>query len=56
MSGLDVILALTAFLATASTLFVMAWFAMSWWLVRVERRLAERKGLYREFVAGLAAR
>ncbi|MEO6068154.1 MAG: HEAT repeat domain-containing protein [Gemmatimonadota bacterium] len=56
MSGLDVILALTAFLATASALFVMAWFAMSWWLVRVERRLAERKGLYREFVAGLAAR
>lgn len=56
MSALDLILALTAFLATASALFVIAWFVMSWWLTRVERRLADRKGLYREFVAGLAAR
>lgn len=56
MSGLDLILALTALLATASALFVAAWFAKSWWLVRIEARLAARKGFYREFVAGLATR
>ena len=50
------ILGLTALLASASAVFVMGWFAMSWWLVRVERRLAARKGLYRDFVAGLSNR
>ena len=56
MSGFDLIQVLTAVLATASALSVAAWFGMSWWLARVERRLAARKGFYREFVAGLATR
>ena len=50
------ILGLTALLASASAVFVMGWFVMSWWLVRVEKRLAARKGLYRDFVTGLSNR
>lgn len=56
MSGIDLILGLTALLATASAVFVIGWFAMAGWLGRMERRLAARKGLYRDFVAGLALR
>ncbi len=50
------ILGLTALLATASAVFVIGWFAMSWWLLRVERRLNARKGLYRDLVTGLSTR
>ena len=35
---------------------VVSWLIYAAWLTRVERRLARRKGLYRELVAGLALR
>ena len=56
MTLLQVILVFAASVVGAGVLAVVCWFLYTAYLTRVERRLASRKGLYRELVAGLAQR
>jgi len=53
---LGVVLIFAAVVVGVGILSVLAWLCYAAWLTRVERRLARRKGLYRETVAGLAQR
>src|SRR4051812_5952941 len=56
MSGVTPVLVAAGFMLAVGLLTVLAWFLYSFYLDRVERRLATRKGLYRELVAKLATR
>jgi HEAT repeat protein len=56
MRGVDLILIAAGLMLAVGLLTVLAWFIYSSYLDRVERRLATRKGLYRELVAELATR
>ena len=56
MPAARMILLAAAALAAIGVLAILAWLAYSAWLNRLERRLASRKGPYRDLVAGLAAR
>ena len=56
MTALNLILIIAGAMLAAGLLTVLAWLIYSWYLDRVERRLAERKGLYRELVSDLATR
>ncbi|MDH4130416.1 MAG: HEAT repeat domain-containing protein, partial [Gemmatimonadota bacterium] len=56
MTLLQIILVFAASVVGAGVLAVASWFLYASYLTRVERRLAGRKGLYRELVAGLAQR
>lgn len=56
MTARDVILIVAGLMLAVGILTVLAWFIYSSYLDSVERRLAARKGLYRELVAGLATR
>jgi HEAT repeat protein len=53
---LQIILLFAAVVLGIGFLAVLAWLCYAAWLTRVERRLARRKGLYRDTVAGLAQR
>src|SRR3954471_18146072 len=54
--GADLVLLAAGLLLAAAILSILAWFLSSFYLDRVERRLAARKGLYRDLVADLATR
>jgi HEAT repeat protein len=56
MRGVDILLLAAGVMLAAGLLTVLAWFLYSFYLDRVERRLTERKGLYRELVAELGSR
>ncbi|HEX5574955.1 MAG TPA: HEAT repeat domain-containing protein, partial [Gemmatimonadales bacterium] len=56
MSGVTPILIVAGIMLAVGLLTVLAWFLYSFYLDRVERRLAGRKGLYRELVSELAGR
>lgn len=56
MTARDVILIAAGTMLAMGILTVLAWFIYTSYLDRVERRLAARKGLYRELVSGLATR
>ena len=56
MSGVTPILIAASIMLAVGLLTVLAWFLYSFYLDRVERRLASRKGLYRELVSELASR
>ena len=56
MRGLDLVLIAAAVMLAAGLLAVLAWLLYSAYLDRVERRLSDRKGLYRQLVAELATR
>ncbi|HEY3011498.1 MAG TPA: HEAT repeat domain-containing protein [Gemmatimonadales bacterium] len=56
MRGVTVILVAAGLMLAVGLLTVLAWFIYSTYLDRVERRLAARKGLYRELVSELATR
>ena len=56
MTALNLILIIAGAMLAAGLLTVLAWLIYSWYLDRVERRLADRKGLYRELVSDLATR
>jgi HEAT repeat protein len=56
MTALNLILIIAGAMLAAGLLAVLAWLIYSWYLDRVERSLAERKGLYRELVSDLATR
>ena len=56
MTARAVILIVAALMLAVGILTVLAWFIYTAYLDRVERRLAARKGLYRELVSGLATR
>jgi HEAT repeat protein len=56
MTFLRIILWAALAMAGIGILAVLAWFGYSAWLNALERRLAARKGPYRDLVAGLAAR
>ncbi len=56
MTLLRLILLFAATVVAIGLLGIVAWLIYAAWLGRVERRLAQRKGLYREVVAGLAQR
>ncbi|MGE0351852.1 MAG: HEAT repeat domain-containing protein [Gemmatimonadales bacterium] len=56
MTFLDLILIAAGILAVLSVVAVVTWFAYTTYLNGIERRLAVRKGLYRDLVAGLAQR
>src|SRR5215210_1620556 len=56
MTALNLILIIAGAMLAAGLLTVLAWLIYSWYLDRVERSLAERKGLYRELVSDLATR
>jgi HEAT repeat protein len=56
MSGVTPILIAAGIMLAVGLLTVLAWFLYSFYLDRVERRLAGRKGLYRELVSELASR
>src|SRR3954471_178870 len=56
MRGVTLILIAAGFMLAVGILTVLAWFIYTTFLDRVERRLAARKGLYRELVSGLATR
>lgn len=56
MTGLSVILILAGCMLAVALLTVLSWFIYTTYLNRVERRLAGRKSLYRELVAGLPTR
>src|SRR6185436_20176045 len=56
MTGLMLIIAAASALLGAGLVTVLAWFIYGVYLDRVERRLAARKGLYRELVSELATR
>ena len=52
----DLVLLVAGVLLAAAIISILAWLLTSLYLDRVERRLAERKGLYRDLVAELATR
>jgi HEAT repeat protein len=56
MTARDVILIVAGVMLAVGLLTVLAWFICTSYLDRAERRLAARKGLYRELVSGLATR
>ena len=56
MTLLRIILIFAASVVAIGVLAIVAWLIYAGYLARVERRLARRKGLYREVVAGLALR
>ena len=56
MTALNLILIIAGAMLAAGLLTVLAWLIYSWYLDGVERRLADRKGLYRELVSDLATR
>ncbi len=56
MTALNLILIIAGAMLAAGLLTVLAWLIYSWYLDRIERSLAERKGLYRELVSDLATR
>ena len=56
MSGVDLILLAAGVMLSVGLLTVLFWLLYTAYLDRVERRLARRKGLYRELVAELATR
>jgi HEAT repeat protein len=56
MNGVTLVLIAASFMLAVGVLTVLAWFISTAYLDRVERRLASRKGLYRELVSGLATR
>ena len=56
MTALDLILIAAGAMLAVGILTVLAWLIDTWYLDRVERRLAERKGLYRDLVVDLASR
>jgi len=56
VSSLTLILIVASVMLGMGLLAVLAWFVSTSYLNHVERRLARRKGLYRELVAELAAR
>ncbi|MDF3052820.1 MAG: lyase domain protein repeat-containing protein [Geminicoccaceae bacterium] len=56
MRGFDLVLITAGVMLAAGLLAILAWFIYSSYLNRVERRLADRKGLYRELVEELATR
>lgn len=56
MIGLPLILGVAAAMAGIGLAAVLSWLAYTSYLNRFERRLAYRKGLYRDLVAGLAHR
>jgi len=53
---LRVVLIFAAAVLAIGVFAVIAWMVYAAWLTRVERRLARRKGLYRDTVTGLAQR
>jgi HEAT repeat protein len=53
---LRVVLAFAATVLAIGVVSVLAWMVYAAWLTRVERRLARRKGLYRDTLTGLAQR
>ncbi len=56
MSALTIILIAAVAMVALGVAAVAAWFFYTAYLTRLERRLAVRKGLYRDLVAGLATR
>ncbi|MEP7327032.1 MAG: HEAT repeat domain-containing protein [Gemmatimonadota bacterium] len=56
MSFLDIILIVAAGLAAIGLVSVLVWLGYTTYLTRLEQRLAARKGIYRDLVAGLATR
>jgi HEAT repeat protein len=56
MRGVTLILIAAGLMLAVGLLTVLAWFIYTTYLDRVERRLAARKGLYRELVSQLATR
>lgn len=56
MTELQIILWVAGIMAGIGLVSVLAWLLYTTHLNRVERRLAHRKGLYRDLVTGLAAR
>ncbi|MBA3444972.1 MAG: HEAT repeat domain-containing protein [Gemmatimonadales bacterium] len=56
MTALNLILIVAGAMLAVGLLTVLAWLIYGWYLDRVERRLAARKGLYRELVSDLATR
>jgi len=56
VSSLSLILGVAATMAGVGLLAVLTWLVHTSYLNRLERRLAYRKGLYRDLVAGLAQR
>jgi HEAT repeat protein len=54
--GLPLVLGAAAAMAGAGLVAVLIWLAYTSYLNRIERRLAYRKGLYRDLVTGLALR
>jgi HEAT repeat protein len=56
MRGVTVILIAAGIMLAAGLLTVLAWLVYTSYLDRIERRLAARKGLYRELVSELATR
>ncbi|HEU4680432.1 MAG TPA: HEAT repeat domain-containing protein [Gemmatimonadales bacterium] len=56
MTAREVILIVAGAMLAVGILTVLAWFIYTTYLDRVERRLAARKGLYRELVSDLATR
>jgi hypothetical protein len=53
---LTIILIVASVMLGAGVLAIVVWFGYSSYLNRVERRLARRKGVYRQLVAELATR
>src|SRR3954454_24199989 len=56
MIGVTPVLVVAGLMLSVGLLTILAWFLYSFYLDRIERRLAERKGLYRELVSQLATR
>jgi HEAT repeat protein len=56
MTRVTVVLVVAGLMLAIGLLTVLAWFIYTTYLDRVERRLAARKGLYRELVSELATR
>jgi len=56
MTALNLILIAAGAMLAVGLLTVLAWLLDTWYLDRVERRLAARKGLYRDLVTDLADR
>src|SRR3712207_6233866 len=56
MTALNLIFIIAGAMLAAGLLTVLAWLIYSWYLDRVERRLARRKSLYRELVSDLPTR
>ena len=56
MNWLTIILGFTATVTVVGLLAILTWLLYTGHLARAERRLAERKGIYREVVTGLATR